>query len=267
MTLGALVSGTLQLLWPARCAGVRSRRSPTGAVLRRLQACRSTRSAAPARGARCRARDRATALDGRRCRRCRRVPFPFREARGGLRVRRGAGRGHRADEARRRRYLARRLARLLVPPLADALARGGFGADDAGRSRAAARAAACASAASTRRSSWRAGRCAASRARRRSRRAPRGLPRLERHLLHRTRADARARARGPGGALGRGRGRLRGQRQPRARPRPARPARRRRLHDRRDLQRVRRRPAARRRAAVTCSPSPARCDSGESRTD
>ena len=65
-----------------------------------------------------------------------------------------------------------------------------------------------------------------------------GLPRLERSLLHRARATRELGRWGTGGAAIGGRGRVRRQRH-RARARSARAADRRRVHDGRDVQRMR----------------------------
>ena len=98
-------------------------------------------------------------------------------------------------------------APLLVPPHGRGSRAGGFGAHRRRRRRPAARAPAARARLQSGARARRAGRCATSRARRRSP-PPRGLPRLERHLLHRVRADARARSRRPRRAPGRGRGRV-----------------------------------------------------------
>ena len=94
---------------------------------------------------------------GKRCARCLRVPLPFTTANACFEY--GETIAHAIVRMKhgKRRELARRLARLLVPSLADLLARARMGPDDLvvpvplhNRS--------CASAASTRRWSWRASR-------------------------------------------------------------------------------------------------------------
>jgi ComF family protein len=127
MTFAALVAESLQLLWPARCAGcdgvVPEEKlfcAPCGLSLSRLVGV-CAGCAMPQ-------------LDGnagrRLCAVCRRIPFPFAAvcapfeygealAAGIVRMKHGG-----------RRDLARRLARLLVQPLDEALVREGFGRDD-----------------------------------------------------------------------------------------------------------------------------------------
>jgi predicted amidophosphoribosyltransferase len=68
---------------------------------------------------------------GRRCATCRRLPFPFASATAPLEYGEALADGIVRMKHAGRRDLARRLARLLVRPLAEALARGGLGAADA----------------------------------------------------------------------------------------------------------------------------------------
>jgi predicted amidophosphoribosyltransferase len=126
MTLGALVSGSLQLLWPARCAacdgGV-----PGGIIF--CAAC--TPSLNPLMGVcpGCALPQADGNPGGRRCPLCRRVPFPFRAAGAGYEY--GEALAHAIVRMKHgHRYMARRLAPLLVPALMATLVRGGFGASD-----------------------------------------------------------------------------------------------------------------------------------------
>src|SRR5258706_2933942 len=121
MTIGALVNGSLQLLWPARCTACGRfvedaarfcfECAPSLSPL--LDACPGC--ALP--------RDRY-APGGERCSVCRRVPFFFREARAGYEY--GAALADAIVHMKHgQRHLAKRLGALLVTALVDALARGG----------------------------------------------------------------------------------------------------------------------------------------------
>jgi predicted amidophosphoribosyltransferase len=66
-----------------------------------------------------------------RCRTCRRVPFPFTSASAGFEYGEALAQALLRMKHGGRRYLARRLARLLVQPMAEALARGQLGPTDA----------------------------------------------------------------------------------------------------------------------------------------
>jgi ComF family protein len=125
MTFGALVSGTLQLLWPARCAacdrGVADATifcehcAPSLSPL--LDACPGC--ALPRNGA----------ARGGRCAVCRRVPFPFRDAAAGYEY--GAALADAVVRMKHgQRWMARRLGPLLVTSLMDALVRNSFDGDD-----------------------------------------------------------------------------------------------------------------------------------------
>jgi ComF family protein len=127
MTLGTLVSESLQLLWPARCVGCDRVVpdqvlfcGPCGLSLSRLVGT-CTGCAMPQ-------------LDGNpvraRCALCRRIPFPFAAAWAAFEYGEALAAGIVRMKHAGRRDLARRLARLLVQPLGEALARGGFGRDD-----------------------------------------------------------------------------------------------------------------------------------------
>jgi len=112
MTLGGLVSGTLQLLWPARCAacdrGVDDQTifcgqcAPSLSPL--LNACPGC------------ALPRRDAAHGARCVVCRRVPFPFRDAAAGYEY--GAALADAVVRMKHgQRWMARRLGPLLVTAL------------------------------------------------------------------------------------------------------------------------------------------------------
>jgi ComF family protein len=126
MTLGALVNGTLQLLWPARCAAC-DRASPDGTIF--CDECTPSLSALLGACPGC-ALPRADWNAPRgKCGLCRRIPFSFREARAAYEY--GAALADAIVRMKHgQRWMARRLGPLLVPALMDALARGGFGADD-----------------------------------------------------------------------------------------------------------------------------------------
>ena len=126
MTLGALFEGTLQLLWPARCAAC-DRAMPDGTIF--CGECTPSLSALLGACPGC-ALPRAdwNSAHGR-CGLCRRIPFSFREARAAYEY--GAALADAIVRMKHgQRWMARRLGPLLVPALMDALARGGFGGDD-----------------------------------------------------------------------------------------------------------------------------------------
>ncbi|HVZ75611.1 MAG TPA: double zinc ribbon domain-containing protein, partial [Polyangia bacterium] len=126
MTIGALVSESIQLLWPARCTACARAVDETSrfcfecapSLTPLLDACPGC--ALP--------RDRRTP-GGERCGVCRRVPFFFREARAAYEY--GAALADAIVRMKHgQRHMARRLGSLLVAALVDALARGGFTAED-----------------------------------------------------------------------------------------------------------------------------------------
>jgi ComF family protein len=126
MALGALVSGTLQLLWPQRCAAC-DRAVDDGTIF--CFECTPSLSALLGACPGCALPRADWNTRGGRCGLCRRIPFSFREARAAYEY--GAALADAIVRMKHgRRYMARRLGSLLVPALMDALARGGFGADD-----------------------------------------------------------------------------------------------------------------------------------------
>ena len=134
-----------------------------------------------------------------RCRTCRRVPFPFAGASAGFEYGEALAEALMRMKHGGRRYLARRLSRLLVQPLAEALARGQLAAADAVvavplhahklRARGFNQALELAR--------W----ALIGLGRAPSLRPPEGLPRLERQLLHRARATRELGHAGPAARL------------------------------------------------------------------
>jgi predicted amidophosphoribosyltransferase len=126
MSFGALLAGSLQLLWPARCAAC-DRGVDEGTLF--CGAC--TPSLYPVLGAcvGCALPRGDRSWPGGRCGLCKRIPFPFRAA--GASYEYGAALADAVVRMKHgQRWMARRLGPLLVPALMDALARGGFGVDD-----------------------------------------------------------------------------------------------------------------------------------------
>jgi ComF family protein len=126
-----LLSESLQIFWPAACAAC-DRRIPEAALF--CAACNL--SINPLVGT---CRGCALPMDGlfavvdrtARCRTCRRVPFPFTGATAGFEYGEALAEALVRMKHGGRRYLARRLARLLVEPLAEALAQGQLTRSDA----------------------------------------------------------------------------------------------------------------------------------------
>src|SRR3954471_10569497 len=131
MNVPPLVSESLQLLWPARCAGCDETVpeaalfcAPCSLALNALcgvcPGCALPRYDDP----------RELVFAGKRCARCLRVPLPFTTANAAFEY--GETIAHAVVRMKhgKRREQARRLARLLVPSLADLLARTRMGADD-----------------------------------------------------------------------------------------------------------------------------------------
>jgi ComF family protein len=127
MSMGALLAETAQLLWPARCAGCNDYVSEQALF---CAACAPSVSPLWAACPGCALPLVEIDPAGGRCATCRRVPFPFAEAAAGFEYGEALADAIVRMKHGGRRDLARRLARLLVSPLAELLARGGFGADD-----------------------------------------------------------------------------------------------------------------------------------------
>ena len=126
MTFGALVNGTLQLLWPARCAAC-DRMSAHGTLF--CAECTPSLSVLVGACTGCALPRSDWNGRGGRCGLCWRIPFAFREARAAYEY--GASLADAIVRMKHgQRYLARRLGPLLVPALMDALVRGGFGDED-----------------------------------------------------------------------------------------------------------------------------------------
>jgi ComF family protein len=125
MTFGALVSGTLQLLWPARCAACdRGVDDATIFCDHCAPSINPLLDACPG----C-ALPRHDVARGGRCVVCKRVPFPFRDAAAGYEY--GAALADAVVRMKHgQRWMARRLGPLLVTSLMDALVRNAFDADD-----------------------------------------------------------------------------------------------------------------------------------------
>ena len=243
-----LVSESLHLIWPARCAACDETDPRGGAVLRAVQpgaqpALRrlpGLRAAAARRSARAGVRRQALrALPARavavhdRAAPASSTARPSRDAI--VRMKHG-----------KRRELARRLARLLVPSLADLLARARLRAGRRGRAGAAAHRASCATRGFNQALELaRFALIGLARAPELKPRARAAAPGAQPPASHAR--DALAGPRQPGGALRGGGGRVRRQRDARACATGASLRRRRRLHDRRDVQRVQRRAGQRRR--------------------
>lgn len=128
MALATLLTETLQLLWPARCAGC------DDYVADPLLFCASCApSVTPLRGScpGCALPRGEIQPAGGRCRVCRRAPFAFAEAEVACEYGAALADAIVTMKHGRRRDLAWRLARLLVEPFARALTRGDLGPGDA----------------------------------------------------------------------------------------------------------------------------------------
>jgi len=131
MHLMPLVSETLNLIWPARCAAC-DEGIPDAALF--CAACslalNSLCGVCPGCALPRHDDPRQVVFAGKRCARCLRVPLPFTTASAGFEY--GETIAHAIVRMKhgKRRELARRLARLLVPTLADLLARTRMGPDD-----------------------------------------------------------------------------------------------------------------------------------------
>jgi ComF family protein len=133
----ALVSESLQTLWPAVCAACDR---PVADEALFCAPCNLSINPLCGVCPGCALPAPATAFDGPawmrggspgRCRTCRRVPFPFTSASAGFEYGEALAQALLRMKHGGRRYLARRLARLLVQPMAEALARGQLGPTDA----------------------------------------------------------------------------------------------------------------------------------------
>ena len=131
MNLMPLVSESLNLIWPARCAGCDETVpeaalfcAPCSLALNALcgvcPGCALPRHDDP----------RELVFAGKRCRRCLRVPLPFTTGNACFEYGETIARAIVRMKHGKRRELARRLARLMVPVLADLLARTKMGPDD-----------------------------------------------------------------------------------------------------------------------------------------
>jgi ComF family protein len=131
MNLAPLVSESLQLLWPARCAGC-DRTIPEEALFCAPCSLALNPMCGVCPGCALPRHDdpRELVFAGKRCARCLRVPLPFTTATAGFEY--GETIAHAIVRMKhgKRRDLARRLARLLVPSLAELLARTHLGPDD-----------------------------------------------------------------------------------------------------------------------------------------
>jgi ComF family protein len=130
MLLGDLVSGSLQLFWPARCAGC-DLLLPDDVLF--CGGC--DLSLLPLGAGACPGCALPRDVDGtpgssRQCFLCKRMPFTFDSAAAGFEYGEAMAAAIVRMKHGGRRYLGRRLARLLIRPLGEVLARGRFGPDD-----------------------------------------------------------------------------------------------------------------------------------------
>jgi ComF family protein len=124
MSLSGLLNASLQTVWPAACAAC-DRSIPDEALF--CAACNLSINplCGACHGCALPMGDLFAAVDRRsRCRTCRRVPFPFVSATAGFEYGEALAEALVRMKHGDRRFLARRLARLLVEPLAGALTRG-----------------------------------------------------------------------------------------------------------------------------------------------
>lgn len=131
MSFQALLDASLEILWPAACAAC-DRPIPEQALF--CAACNLSINPVVGTCAGCALpmADLFAAVDGRaRCRTCRRVPFTFARAVAGFEYGEALAEALVRMKHGGRRHLGRRLARLLVHPLAEALGAGGFRSTDA----------------------------------------------------------------------------------------------------------------------------------------
>src|SRR4051794_14988095 len=130
MSLAALVTGSLQLLWPARCAGC-DRTVPDQLLF--CGPCALSLSPLVGTCPGCALPQADGNPRGGRCAICRRVPFPFARAAAPFEYGEALADGIVRMKHAGRRDLARRLARVLVGPLAGGGAQGGVGPQGAVR--------------------------------------------------------------------------------------------------------------------------------------
>jgi ComF family protein len=186
MSFQALLDASAQTLWPAACAAC-DRPIPDQALFCAPCNLSINPLVGACVGCALPLADLFAAIDGEtRCRTCRRVPFPFARATAGFEYGEALAEALVRMKHGGRRHLGRRLARLLVQPLGDTLARGHFQPTDAVvpvplhahklRVRGFNQALELAR--------W----ALVGLARTPALAPPDGLPRLERHLLHRVRA-------------------------------------------------------------------------------
>ena len=129
--LTRLLNASLQTVWPAACAAC-DRSIPDEALF--CAGCNLSINplVGACHGCALPIGDLFAAVDRRsRCRTCHRVPFPFVNATAGFEYGEALAEALVRMKHGGRRFLARRLARLLVEPLADALARGRLAGGDA----------------------------------------------------------------------------------------------------------------------------------------
>jgi ComF family protein len=126
MTFRALLTASLALVWPGRCAGC-DRCVPEPVVF--CGACGLSLSRLMGACPVCALPQPDGNPDRRRCAVCRRVPFPF-TASAPYEYGEALAEGIVRMKHARRRDLARRLSRLLAQPMAEALGRGGFDEGD-----------------------------------------------------------------------------------------------------------------------------------------
>jgi ComF family protein len=131
MSFRGVLDASLQTVWPAACAAC-DRSIPDEALF--CAACDVSINplCGACHGCALPMGDLFAAVDRRsRCRTCRRVPFPFVNATAGFEYGEALAEALVRMKHGGRRFLGRRLARLLIEPLARALARGRLERDDA----------------------------------------------------------------------------------------------------------------------------------------
>jgi ComF family protein len=131
MSIHALVSETLQLVWPARCAAC-DHTVPDDVVF--CGPCNLSINpldhVCPGCALPLQPNPREVMFEGKRCPRCMRVPFPFSSATGAFEYGEALSEAVVRTKHGARRHLAPRLARLMVPALAELFGRARFGASD-----------------------------------------------------------------------------------------------------------------------------------------